>query len=428
MQMFNEPDEPYGSQRREPGEMAHEIPDNLNSPERTLDLVYDLRRGAANSDTFYRDAAAFCDRVGAELELRAGSLLREYAQHLQVKLREAERSRGEYGLDLLVLGLVLARYLGAAESTPHWVVGLASELYWLRREAPWTKAGADLGRAALHRFFLGRNIGRKAESGPCTLNRLWRLTDWLQAKGEFEQEIRRLNNWRSFLNTLPEAEANRWMDLSMEILEWFECEAAAALCAYSAGVAEFLAGEHTLRGMREDQMFCGRLPVEYHLAMVAAEMMNRGLQEQFDQMPNKVVLVPACMARQKADACRARVLGSDMTCTGCDPECAINRITGRMRRQGAEVYLVPHATGFSRWLARWQREPDTGVVAVACLMNILPGGYEMRARRIASQCVPLDFPGCKKHWRRERLATGANEERLVEIVAGSRRKAAQTAP
>jgi hypothetical protein len=90
-----------------------------------------------------------------------------------------------------------------------------------------------------------------------------------------------------------------------------------------------------------------------------------------------------------------------------------------MRRLGAEVYLVPHATGFSRWLARWQREPDTGVVAVACLMNILPGGYEMRARRIGSQCVPLDFPGCKKHWRRERLATGANEERLVEIVRGN---------
>ena len=77
-----------------------------------------------------------------------------------------------------------------------------------------------------------------------------------------------------------------------------------------------------------------------------------------------------------------------------------------MRGLGAEVYLVPHATGFSRWLARWQREPDTGVVATACLTNILPGGYEMRARSIGSQCVPLDFPGCRKHWRRDRLATG----------------------
>ncbi len=88
-----------------------------------------------------------------------------------------------------------------------------------------------------------------------------------------------------------------------------------------------------------------------------------------------------------------------------------------MREVGATVYLIPHSTGFSRWLERWQREPDTGVVAIACLMNILPGGYEMRARRIASQCVPLEFPGCRQHWRQERLPTKLNEERLVRIVS-----------
>ena len=50
------------------------------------------------------------------------------------------------------------------------------------------------------------------------------------------------------------------------------------------------------------------------------------------------------------------------------------------------------------------------------MLNILPGGYEMRARRIASQCVPLDFPGCQKHWMAEDFATSVNEERLVQIV------------
>jgi hypothetical protein len=81
--------------------------------------------------------------------------------------------------------------------------------------------------------------------------------------------------------------------------------------------------------------------------------------------------------------------------------------------------MVPHSSGFSRWLERWQHEPDTGVVAVACLLNILPGGYEMRARRIPSQCVPLDYPGCDKHWRRDRLPTGLNEGQLVWIVGSS---------
>jgi hypothetical protein len=277
----------------------------------------------------------------------------------------------------------------------------------------------DLARAAFCRFFLAPGIGRKAEPGACSLRRLSRLIDWLQATGEFEQEVRRLHNWRSFLKALAIEDARRWIEVSVELFDWFEHEAAVALGKYTTGVEEFLSTEHAHRGIREDQVFCGRPAVEYHLAMVATEIMNRGLREQFEKMRKRVVLVPACMRGKSANACQARVFGVDITCAGCDPSCAINRITRRMRDLGATVYMVPHSTGFSRWLERWQREPDTGVVATACLLNILPGGYEMRARRIPSQCVPLDYPGCQKHWRREKLPTGLNEERLVRIASST---------
>ena len=90
------------------------------------------------------------------------------------------------------------------------------------------------------------------------------------------------------------------------------------------------------------------------------------------------------------------------------------------RKLGAKVYLVPHSSGFSRWLDRWERERGVGVIAVACMLNILPGGYDMRSRRIASQCLPLDYPGCKKHWDKEGSPTAVNEDRLVRIITGAR--------
>lgn len=379
------------------------------------DAVYDLRLGQSNSDGFYAEAARFSDQLLEAIEERAASLLDGYGDHVLGFLREAERSRGEYALDLLTLGMVLRRYAGAAESTPWWAVALARELYWLRHRSTWAKPAVDLARAAIGRFFLAPAIGRQAERPPAREG-LPRLIGWLQATGEFEQEIRRLNNWRSFLDTLPQPAAARALDAAVDVFNWFQQQADIALGAYTRGVPRFLATEHARRGIREDAIFCGRPPVEYHLAMVAAELMNRGMRERFAETAAKAVLVPACMRGEHARTCKARTIGTDITCSGCDPACAVNRITIRMRRLGAKVYLVPHSTGFSQWLARWQREPETGVVAAACLLNILPGGYEMRARRIPSQCVLLDFPGCQKHWRREGIPTQLNEERLVRIA------------
>ncbi len=379
-------------------------------------LVYDLRRGGGSSGCFYSDVARFSAKLLAEIELRAASLLDSYSRYVQESVGEAARSRGEYAIELLTLGLALRRYEGAAESTPRWVVRMARGLFWLRRRSLLIKAAADLLRSCLAQFFLVPNIGKKA-TGWYSVRQLPRLIAWLQATGEFEQEAARLNNWLSFLATFPTAKADRWLETAAELFDGFEGEAAKVLGSYTRGVPGFLASEYAHRGIREDRIFCGKLPVEYHLSMVAAEIMNRGLRAEFERTRSKAVLVPACMRGDHAATCKAREDGVDITCTGCTPGCNVNRITRRMRSLGAAVYLVPHSTGFSRWLERWQREPDTGVTAVACMLNILPGGYEMRARGIASQCVPLDYPGCQKHWRREGIATDLNEERLVGIVS-----------
>jgi hypothetical protein len=379
-------------------------------------LVYDLRLDGGRSNRFYADVAAFSALVLAEIDLRAGTALDGYIHHVQVVLREPPRSRGEYAIELLTLGQAVTRYGGAAETTPAWEVTLARLLFWLRRRPAQLKPVADLLRAAITRLFLVPRIGRKATGKLYPLNELPGLIKWLEATGEFEQEAVRLHNWQSFLGTLSQTEAERWIKTAAELFDWFRHEADRALGAYTRGVSRFLTEDYARRGCREDQIFCGKEPAEYHLCMVAAEIMNRGLQSQFEATGHKAILVPACMRGEAALTCKARENGVDITCAGCNPHCAVNRITQRMRALGEQVYLVPHASGFSRWLERWQREPDTGVVAVACLLNILPGGYEMRARQIPSQCVPLDYPGCRKHWRRRAIATGLNEERLVQLV------------
>jgi hypothetical protein len=229
----------------------------------------------------------------------------------------------------------------------------------------------------------------------------------------------RLDNWHCYLRTLPPDESEAWIQTAVSLFDWFQREAELAVGPYTAGVNRFLRTESARRFWREDQLFCGRRPVEYHLGMIAAEIMNSAMRDEFTSKPKKAVLVPACMRGAHAKTCRARVEGVDVMCAGCGPNCAVNRITESIRGEGVNVYMTPHASGFSRWLERWEADKDdVGVAAVACMLNILPGGYDMRARGISSQCVPLDYPGCKKHWSREGIPTSVDEKRLGEIVTG----------
>jgi len=377
--------------------------------------VYDLRHGEPSSDGFYAAVSGFADEAVAVVERAAGSLLDGYQRHVWEMLSESRRSRGEYAIELLTLGMAVHCYEGAAERTKGPVVGFARLLVRARTWFCGTRPLLDWIRAGIAKHAFSPWLGFKARHGGYANARLSRIVKWLEATGEFKQECMRLNNWRSYLATMNPNQATYWLRVSEELFKRFAYDAEQTLSAYTLNVASFVKHEYLRPCWREDLLFRSKTAAEYHLNMVAAEVMNRGLRDDFVLTRQRVVLVPTCMRDKHASRCRARVDGLDITCTGCNPECAVNRITKRMKENGIAVYLVRHASGFSRVLNRWEQS-GTGVAAVACLLNILPGGYEMRERHIASQCVPLDFPGCRKHWDARGYPTAVNEERLVQVA------------
>jgi hypothetical protein len=87
-----------------------------------------------------------------------------------------------------------------------------------------------------------------------------------------------------------------------------------------------------------------------------------------------------------------------------------------MKKEGCEVYIIPHSSSFTRWLCQWRNTREYGIVAVACVLNIAVGGYQMRELGIPSQCVLLDYCGCKKHWHKYGITTNLNVGRLMEVT------------
>ena len=377
--------------------------------------VYDLRRGNNCSDSFYAALPAFADRIVSDIERRAAPLLDGYSSHVESALGQAPRSRGENALEFLVLGMLLARYEGAAQHASRWTMELARELTWVREHSPKAKPLADWARAGIARYCLAPFVGWKGGKRGSAVERLTRLIDWMKSTGEFKQEALRLDNWHSYIAELRPDKATYWLRIAVELFHDFESDAEIVLGSYTRGVSDYVAREHAQLRWREDLLMCAKPAVEYHLNMVAAEVMNRGLRDSFVATGERVVLLPACMRGDRSSQCKARIDGVDMTCAGCDPNCAINRITREMSALGIRVYIVPHSAGFSQWLARWQHT-GVGVTAIACALNILPGGLEMRERGIAAQCLPLDFPGCRKHWDPKGFPTAVNEKRLVQLA------------
>ena len=116
-------------------------------------FVYNLRNGGSDSNAFYAETAKFAEKILAQIDEHAGPILDGYCHHLRVYNEEAPRSRGEYVMEFLTLGMALGRYEAAAQATSRWLVTLAQCLILLRRHIPIFKVPADWLRAGLSRHF-----------------------------------------------------------------------------------------------------------------------------------------------------------------------------------------------------------------------------------------------------------------------------------
>jgi len=87
-----------------------------------------------------------------------------------------------------------------------------------------------------------------------------------------------------------------------------------------------------------------------------------------------------------------------------------------MKFYKVDVFLIPHSSTLSKFLKFWQDKNETGIIGVAGILNLLTGGYKMQNHNIPSQCVFLDYCGCKKHWHDEGIPTRLNLQQLIKIV------------
>ncbi len=378
-------------------------------------ITYTLRAGEKDASRYYRDAAGLADAVLEEGQQVAEPWIRKLKAFIQQHQPEAARTDEEYMLEMLTLGVLWLRYSDDGIVLNKISKEVLSGLVEMRQKGGTLKPGADFFRGILGTFVLySEHRPELVAQLQFTVKNLANLMDWLTATGEFVQEVKRFENWLGYLRSIDEAEAADLIAEAVSFAMWFEEKSNAVLGRYTEGVEPFLADVGETRRWREDLIFCSRQRLEYHLNMVGAEIMNRAYRADFIRARSKAVLLPACIRKRLTGACQAREESGTLFCESCDPDCQVNKIKQIGGKKGYEIFIIPHeSAAFSEGNVE---EGELGIIGVACVTNLLAGGWKAKALGIAAQCVLLDYCGCRNHWDDEGFSTEIDMTQLCKIM------------
>ncbi|MFD1178990.1 DUF116 domain-containing protein [Paenibacillus puldeungensis] len=372
-------------------------------------ITYALPENASGSDAFYHDVSQLADELleTTKGEKAVSDFVSFTAEH-ELELM----SNQVYVLEFLMIGVLWRSYGKQAAAFHLRGTSLLTRIYRLRSKGKQQREAVNRVKGFLNTTVL-------AKAGTTELNihpdHFGKLIRWLAATGEFEEECKRLNIWKAYLLSKPLNESISFLERAIRLTDWFERRSVIVLGCYTPNVDSFR--EHHAQSLKwkENLIFCTRGRVEYHLNMVGAELMNRAFRDCFLQTKEKKVLLPICMRLRGEIGCRAVRVEDGYACTGCVKECQVNQMTVLGKEKQFQVRIIPHAsTAFEQLDDR--RKGEIGIIGIACVLQLISGGYKAKSLGFEPQCVLLNYCGCARHWHPDGIVTHINLNRLKSLL------------
>ncbi|HEY9122803.1 MAG TPA: DUF116 domain-containing protein [Bacteroidales bacterium] len=366
--------------------------------------------------SFYKELEIFTQSVIQELSIFFNKEVDGLVKFLSQNKTEELRTKEEYSFELIIIGTLWNIYNGYAQKDNSFVVDtLLPHLNNLRKKNQMLKPYVDDVKGYfLTRIYSNPEVDVKPEY---SLYEFKRLIKWLDATGEFGEEVKRMNNWYAFLLGFSDERVKQLLSKVSSYATYFSDLSRNALGQYTNGVHNYLKNIHPQMKNREDYIFCGRKEEEYLMNLVGAEVLNKSLKKSFSQASKRVILLPTCMCKPDNGQCKAIFAEIEGKCTSCSRNCIVNTIKNQVEDKNTTVALITHSSSFSRVLQKYENQTGVGLVGIACILNLLTGGYELKRLNIPAQCVFLNYSGCKKHWTKDGVPTTLYIEQLKQILA-----------
>ncbi|MCW3489744.1 DUF116 domain-containing protein [Dethiobacter alkaliphilus] len=375
-------------------------------------VTYTLVTPQHMAQGYYLTVSALSNDVLAKLEKEAYITIEKFIIYIGENIKEEhETDKSLYYLELLMMGVYWRQYIKRALALQPVAAKVLSSLSSLREEGKLAKRLFDPLRGILATLFLLKESRAEAK---CLPQSLVKLIDWLNSAGDFKQEADRLKVWVGFLQSQDDEDAEKIICQAVELAQWFETKCTQQLGRYVENVDNFLQDNSTNYKWKENVIFCRRGKTEYFLNMVGAEIMNKAFRKGFVDSKVKRVLVPTCLRFQSNDKCKAVKTSVGYSCRQCSANCKVNSLVRLGREHNFSVSVIPHST--TAFSDGGTTHGETGIVGIACTLNLISGGFKAKARGLEPQCVLLNYCGCKKHWHKDGITTDFNVDRLLSLL------------
>lgn len=372
-------------------------------------LTYNLKCDSKNSDIYYKKVEDTKDKVLGALLNRCKIYIDDFSEYIKRAGIEKIRTDKEYFIELLLIGVLKNEYdlyTGNVKISQKIIFDFLNKC----RSIDLFKVKADKLRGKMNtKILLKKNEGRIYPD--YTMNR---LIQWLKCSGDFEEEVIRLSNWRNYLKNKEESFREEFLKFVLKLAFDFRDICEKYLNIYVRNVDKYIKEYRINYENREDVIYCGKGKIQYYFNMVCSEIMNDVYRNKFLNTKYKLVFLPACM-RQQEKKCMSIKSERGYKCKGCSPLCNINNIRKQGKIHDFQVNVIPHETDLSSLEKKDNR--FYGIIGIACVLNLISGGFKALRLGFIPQCVTLDEVGCQNHWflKKGRM-TEINEERLLSIL------------
>ncbi|MGL4669880.1 MAG: DUF116 domain-containing protein [Methanobacteriaceae archaeon] len=373
-------------------------------------ITYNLK---SKNDDYYEKIVIITNKFLNEPDIYISHIVNEY-QIFNRKYYNKEIKKEEAILEALIMGVLWNNYIQRALKLDERPQKVLSEISKFRDKIPELKEDIDNLKGYLATMFLLENTDTLEIEIKFNLENLECLFKYLEATGEYSQELKHLNIWFDFFKSkfFKNKDFSYHIKYIIEFAKWFEEYSNVELGQYTSNISSFINNCATDYINREDIIFCSKNQVEYHLNMVGAEIMNRIYKEEFKERKRKAILVPICISIPKDKKCKAVDERLGLVCVKCNNDCPVAKLT--LKYDDLEVYIVSHeSTAFSK--INNKDRNNLAIVGIACVLNLVSGGWKADSLGIPPQCVILNHVGCN-HWCDKAIPTSIRTDILENIL------------